>query len=128
MNRGKSFLRGKQANKALKMLNECLKREQIPIAQRLAGEIYLRRKEYSNAIKYLRKAQSKTADNPKLLSDLCIAYYYNNQITEAKKLYQLIIEKYSENKVLEALKKLKITRTEKGNPKRANWGFINSSE
>jgi hypothetical protein len=48
LNRARAFLRAKKDKQALKMLEESLKREKIPLAERLAGEISLRIEESEN--------------------------------------------------------------------------------
>jgi tetratricopeptide (TPR) repeat protein len=87
LNRAQAYLRADLDEEALPLLIKCLRDEEIPVANRLAGEIYLRRGENQLAIDYLEKAHRKINDHPDLLYDLSLAYYQNHQITEAEQIY-----------------------------------------
>jgi tetratricopeptide (TPR) repeat protein len=88
LNRAQAYLRAGRDEEALPLLEKSLEDEEIPIANRLAGEIYLRRGELQLSIEYLEKALMKINDHPDLLYDLSLAYYKNHQITEAERMYK----------------------------------------
>ena len=88
LNRAQAFLRAGREDEALPLLIKSLENEDIPLANRLAGEIYLRQGKILPAIDYLEKAHRKITDHPGLLYDLSVAYFQNHQIGKAEQLYK----------------------------------------
>jgi lysophospholipase L1-like esterase len=88
LNRAKAFLRANKYAQALEMLQESLKREKIPLAYRLAGEIYLRAGESENAIWFFEKARAEVTHNREVLYGLCLAYKQSGKMDEARQVFE----------------------------------------
>jgi len=104
LNRAKAFIRAEKDEQALHLLLKSLEHEEIPLANRLIGEIYLKKADYKNAVNYLEKARQKNPNNPELLASLCIAYLKNLQFEKANLSFNQFKSKYPDNPQIDYLK------------------------
>jgi lysophospholipase L1-like esterase/thioredoxin-like negative regulator of GroEL len=106
LDRAKAFIRASENDRALYFLHKSLQQEEIPLANRLAGEIYIKKGEYDKAIYFLERAYHKIPDNPSVLYDLCIAYVKQGQSEKANHIYRIYAQKFSDDHHLAELKNI----------------------
>ena len=106
LDRAKAFMRASENGRALYFLNKSLQQEEIPLANRLAGEIHIKNEEYDKAVYFLEKAYHKVPGNPSVLYDLCIAYAKQGQSEKANHYYRMYAQKFSGDHHLAELKNI----------------------
>ena len=73
---------------SLKFLEKSLAEEEIPIAYRLAGEIYLQKGDYQKSVQLLEKAKNLSPENPVIFYHLCRTYHLAGREQEALRLFR----------------------------------------
>jgi len=108
LNRAKAFYRANKFEDALIMIEECLRREKIPIAYRLAGDIYLSTGQSNKAIIQYEEALSIWPKNQEVLYSLCLAYHQRGTNQAAQNTLHRLKTLYPEDSRIVSLEKMVI--------------------
>ncbi|MEJ2053715.1 MAG: hypothetical protein P8X42_07320 [Calditrichaceae bacterium] len=91
----KNSFYAKNYKKAIEKLEQSIKIHDTSLANELMGVIFLRNRQFRNAINYLERARQLAADdNPSLLYNLCLAYLNSDRKKEAYITYLRLKQEY----------------------------------